>query len=163
MLSLSVWLYCIKSILHSRIWHHPIIKNIVSSFVILDLRPISIANWIVENKGTSTLCSVCPTLFCRSQFRELGYSLESTKWAGVHDKVGRSQVYFGLGLFSTSWWETVISSLKEILQIYKTKLHFQKFPVCCLIKFHLHITAALCAFANCFWTHDSGKIFLNNF
>jgi hypothetical protein len=35
----------------------------VWSFDILDPRPISIAKWIVVNKGTSTLCSLCPTLF----------------------------------------------------------------------------------------------------
>ncbi len=39
-----------------------------------------------------------------SQFRELGYSLESPqKCAGVLVKVGRSQVYYGLDLSSTSW------------------------------------------------------------
>ncbi len=76
-----------------------------------------------------------------------------------HDLIiGNFFIQFFIGCF-------VINLQRDLTRgiSYSSKFQFQKFPVSCLIKFHLNITAALWTFANCNWTHDSNKIFLNYF
>jgi hypothetical protein len=101
-----LWFYCNKSftipgfdiIQHSselRVW----------SFDILDLRLFLIAHWIVRNKGTSTQCSsFCAQFILQKAVRgSLDIVLKPTKWTVVPVKGGRSQIYHGFSLSSTSW------------------------------------------------------------
>jgi hypothetical protein len=90
-----------KSIYHSSIWHNPITKNIVCDLLTFQICSIFLLQTELSRIKVPRLGT---TLFYRKQFRELGYSLEkiTTKWAGVLVKAGRSQVYYGLDLSSTS-------------------------------------------------------------
>ncbi len=85
---------------NSRIWHH--LTSSCTIFWHLRSAPILKVNWIVKNKGTSTLHSLCSTLFYKGNPESIGYSLNSHKMERSACE-GRGRPWSFLNKLSTDW------------------------------------------------------------